>query len=266
MTFYTDQPLKIGIQVAPQHAEYSKLRDLGLWAEDAGADALMNWDHFFPLHGDDTGMHYECFTQLAAFAEMTERIQIGPLVTCNSYRNPNLLADMARTIDHISAKGGEGRFILGIGAGWFEKDYTEYGYEFGTVGSRLNALIRDLPIIIDRFEKLNPKPTRKIPILIGGKGEQKTLKMVAKHADYWHSFVGADEISHKFDVLKEHADAVGRDLSTLTISNELKTRTVEEADALYDKGVRFFTIGISEPEPNLEMAKKWLQWRDSKNS
>ena len=144
---------------------------------------------------------------LGAWAEQTSRIEIGALVTCNSYRNPELLADMARTVDHIS----DGRLILGIGSGWKQKDYDEYGYEFGTAGSRLDDLAAAFPRITSRLGKLNPQPTRDIPVLIGGGGEKKTLRLVAEYGDIWHSFSDSSEYPQKSEVLARHCADVGRD-------------------------------------------------------
>ncbi len=151
------------------------------------------------------GKNFEAITIQAAIA-LHQHAQVGCLVHGNSYRNPNLLADMARTIDHISG----GRFILGIGSGWYKLDYDEYGYEFGTPGSRLRDLERDLPIIKARLAKLDPPPLHRIPILIGGGGEKMTLKIAAQHADIWHFFGDPESMKRKSDILDDWCANVGR--------------------------------------------------------
>jgi probable F420-dependent oxidoreductase len=173
-----DSRVRLGIQVQPQHAFYPAIRDTVLRLEDLGVDIVFNWDHFFPLNGDRDGLHFEAWTMLGAWAEQTERVEFGTLVNCNSYRNADLQADMARTLDHISAKDGIGRFIFGTGSGWFERDYDEYGYEFGTPGTRLNALAEALPRIEARWAKLNPAPTRRIPVMIGRRPARRHLALV----------------------------------------------------------------------------------------
>lgn len=275
----TQRPVRIGVQIAPQHALYPRIRDCAAELEELGVDVIFNWDHFFPLFGDPDGLHFESWTMLAALAEQTSTVQLGALVNCNSYRNPNLQADMARTIDHISAgEDGVGRFIFGTGSGWFERDYVEYGYEFGTVGSRLDDLARDLPIIRERWAQLNPAPTREIPIMIGGGGEKKTLRMVAEHAHIWHSFSDPATLEHKLGVLADHGDAVGRDISEIEVSVELlrtprsqgptgpSGRSIDHAEALRDLGASLFTLGLSSPDADLAPVKEWLAWRDEHNA
>jgi probable F420-dependent oxidoreductase len=261
---HPDLPIRIGVQLQPQHApQYSAIRDAVRRCEDIGVDVAFNWDHFFPLYGDPDGAHFECWTMLAAWAEQTSRIQIGALVTCNSYRNPELLADMARTVDHIS----EGRLILGIGSGWKQKDYDEYGYEFGTAGGRLDDLAGALPRIKSRLAKLNPAPTRDIPVLIGGGGERKTLRLVAEHADVWHSFSSAEELPAKSDVLTKHCDAVGRDPATIERSASAGTgaELISNAEALTGLGVTLLTVACGGPDYDLSDAETLCKWRDSAN-
>ena len=256
------RPARVAAQLQPQHATFSDLRRACAQAEELGADVVFTWDHFFPLYGEPDGRHFECWTMLAAFAEVTSRVELGALVTCNSYRNPQLLADMARTVDHIS----DGRLILGIGSGWFEKDYDQYGYEFGTAGSRLDALDRDLPLIKSRWAKLNPSPTRDIPVLIGGGGERKTLRIVAEQADIWHGFGDAEVVAHKHRVLDQWCAKVGRDPMAVERSAGVSPKNpAASAESLYAAGTRLFTIGLGGPAYDMGRLRDLLAWRNERN-
>ncbi|GFG53437.1 LLM class F420-dependent oxidoreductase [Mycolicibacterium agri] len=261
----SNRPIRIGVQLQPQHSpQYSHIRDAVRRCEDIGVDIAFNWDHFFPLYGDPDGPHYECWTMLGAWAEQTSRIEIGALVTCNSYRNPDLLADMARTVDHIS----EGRLILGIGSGWKQKDYDEYGYEFGTAGSRLDDLASAMPRIKSRLAKLNPAPTRDIPVLIGGGGEKKTLRLVAEYADIWHSFSDVAEYARKAEVLARHCGDVGRDPAVIDrsagVAGKDRDSLLAAAEQLVDAGVSLLTVGVNGPDYDLSEAEALCRWRDQR--
>jgi probable F420-dependent oxidoreductase len=255
----TSSDVRIGVQLQPQHASYAALRDAVAEAEEIGVDIVFNWDHFYPLYGDPDGAHFECWTMLGAWAQQTSRVEIGALVTCNSYRNPELLADMARTVDHIS----NGRLILGIGSGWFEKDYQQYGYEFGTAGSRLDDLAGSLPRIESRWAQLNPAPTRKIPVLIGGGGERKTLRMVAQHADIWHSFADLDTFRHKNGVLDNWCRELGRDPGEIERSVGVQGKPAELGPELLAAGASLFTVGLGGPNYDLSAVRDWVAWRDA---
>ncbi len=263
--------IRIAVQIQQQHAEYADIRRAAATAEELGVDVIYNWDHFYPLFGGEVysegegaeyiGKHLECWTMLGAWAEATERIKFGALVTCNSYRNPQLLADMARTVDVISG----GRLIFGIGSGWFEKDYDEYGYEFGTPGGRLRALDSAMPLIKARLAQLRPQPAGNLPILIGGGGEKVTLRIVAQYADIWHGFGDVKTYKHKTAILDEHCASVGRDPGDIDRSVGVNPKKIELADELRAAGAIEFTIGLNGPDYDFGTVKDWLAWRDERN-
>jgi probable F420-dependent oxidoreductase len=200
--------MKIGVQLHPQATSLADVRAAWRAADAMGVDSIWVWDHFYPLYGDPDAAHFEAYTLLAAMAADTCHAQIGALVTCYSYRNAQLLADMSRTIDHIS----NGRFVLGIGSGWFERDYNEYGYEFGTAPGRLRLLGEGIPVIKERLSKLNPGPVNgSIPLMIGGSGEKVTLKLTARHADMHNTFGPVDHFRSKMEVLDRWCAELGRD-------------------------------------------------------
>ena len=234
---------KVGVQLHPQATPLADLRTAWRAADALGVDSIWIWDHFFPLYGDPDAMHYEAYTLLAAMAVETERADIGALVTCNTYRNPNLLADMSRNIDLLS----NGRFILGIGSGWFERDYTDYGYEFGTAGSRLRALDEALPIIKARLGKLNPPPPHPIPILIGGGGEKVTLRIVAEQADQWNGFGPPENFAHKNAVLTEWCERVGRDPKAIERTVGIDVDAIDDWPAFVDAGADHIIVMCRAP-------------------
>src|SRR3954454_24829420 len=254
-------PIRIAVQLQPQHADYAQIRRAVAEAEDAGADMIFNWDHFFPLYGKPDGKHFECWTMLGAWAEATSRVEIGALVTCNSYRNPDLLADMARTVDHISG----GRLILGIGAGWFKRDYDEFGFEFGSAGDRLRHLRESLPVIKARLGKGNPPPVRQpVPLMIGGGGERVTLRIVAEHADIWHSFGDLATFEHKSGVLDEWCRKLGRDPADIqrSVGVPADSLTKDALDRYVELGATFFTDGSGGPDWNLDGLRTLTAYRD----
>jgi probable F420-dependent oxidoreductase len=267
------RPLRVGVQIGPDDTpDYAAWRAAVLRAENLGADMIFGYDHFHkPFFDSFDGAipvlsetqadvaNFEGWTALASWGEITHRAEIGLLVTGIGYRNPDLLADMARTVDHISG----GRLILGLGAGWYEKDYTTYGYEYGTWKSRFDLFDEGLVRIENRLATLIPPPVRDIPILLGGSGLKRTLPAVARHADIWHTFLEIDEFTAASAKLDELADQAGR--SGADIERSITWRGADTVDAYLDAGA---TTVMTEIHPNaatgydFSVLEEILDWRE----
>ncbi len=222
------QPIKLGALAWNQYTDWPSLREAGIRADGLGYDSVWTWDHLYPIVGSDDGPILEGWLTLAAWAERTERAQIGLMVGANTFRNPAIVAKMATTLDHISG----GRAVLGIGGAWFETEHTAYGIEFGgSPGERLRWLEEAVKIMRgmlhgeepsgERFYtarnvRNDPPPVQeRLPILIGGGGEKKTLRIVARYADACNVGGGFDNVKRKDEILRRHCDEVGRDESEI---------------------------------------------------
>ncbi|MCP5029277.1 MAG: LLM class F420-dependent oxidoreductase [Actinomycetia bacterium] len=215
-------------------------------AEASGFDSVFLMDHFYQLPGLGTPDQYmlECYTTLAALAGRTRQVRLSALVTGNTYRNPALLAKIITTLDIVSG----GRAMLAIGAGWFELEHDAYGFEFGTFTDRFEKLEEALQIVLPMLrgerptldgqhyrvtEALNePPPISRIPVMIGGNGEKKTLRMVAQYADEANLTCGRDEIPRKVEALDRHCRRLGRPRTDIVLSHltrVLIAPTVDEA-------------------------------------
>jgi alkanesulfonate monooxygenase SsuD/methylene tetrahydromethanopterin reductase-like flavin-dependent oxidoreductase (luciferase family) len=216
--------IKIGALCWNQYTDWPSLREAGLRADRLGFDDLWTWDHLYPIVGDHHGPILEPYAVLAAWADATEHARLGLMVGANPFRNPALVAKQITAIDHIS----NGRAVLGIGAAWFETEHHGLGIEFGSSpGERLRWLAEALPIMRGMLDGTRPSsdgryPVREalnepppiqahLPILIGGGGERKTLRLVAQYADGCNFGGAFENVQRKDEILRRHCEAVGRD-------------------------------------------------------
>ena len=225
-------PIRVGALLWPQRTTWPELREAARAADAAGLDSLWTWDHLHAIVGDPNQDIFEGWALLAAWAVVTRRIQLGLMVGANTFRNPGLTAKAAVTVDHVSG----GRAWLGIGGAWFEHEHTAHGIDFGAgFGERLDWLEEAAAAMAEllrggdvtsvdgahyRFRELRHRPLPvhgpgRLPIMIGGGGEKKTLRTVARHADGWNVSGPVDEMKRKVDVLAAHCADVGRDVTEI---------------------------------------------------
>lgn len=263
--------ITFGIKTAPQHTTYDAI--LPVWKqadENPAFDHAWLFDHFAPIHSDVDGPCLEGWTALAALAAETSRIRLGLMVTGNTYRHPAVLASIAATVDIIS----HGRLDFGIGAGWNEYEHDSMGIPLYAPGERIRRLDEACQIIkqlftqhLTTFEgryyqlheaRREPKPVQKPypPFVIGGGGEQLTLRVVAKHANVWNFVAGSvDLFHHKVDVLKRHCEAVGRDFETIDLSTQVRvnyddlSEAQERTQTFIDAGANHFVYTLTYPYP-----------------
>jgi alkanesulfonate monooxygenase SsuD/methylene tetrahydromethanopterin reductase-like flavin-dependent oxidoreductase (luciferase family) len=258
--------LKLGILLWSQAASWSEMREGARLVDRLGYDHLWTWDHLYAIFGDPYQSIFEGWAALAAWAPETERTRLGLLVGANTFRNPGVVAKLATTLDHISG----GRAILGIGGAWMEPEHRAHGIDFGSgFGQRLDWLdeaVGAMRGVLDggsvtsapgghyRFDDLRqlPLPVQsRLPIMIGGSGEKKTLRTVAKYADMWNAMGPLDLMAHKVEVLKGHCDAVGRDIAEIEFTLGVKL-TIRDSEAEAERVWKAAMAHNRTPLSNLE--------------
>lgn len=265
---------KIGLVVLQQHGEMRQLRKTWMEAEALGVDALYTGDHFFAQAPDPENtasgqittacdsQNFEATTVQAAMAATTTRPEIGCIVHGIGFRNPNLMADIARTIDHISG----GRYILGLGSGYLKEDYEGYGFPFGTQKSRLQELAAALPVIKDRFGKLNPQPLRRIPILIASMGGPIGMRNVAEHADMWNLFGPMDKMRAVCELFEKTCKDVGRNPAEIEKTAIYAPRLIpgSDPDLMHREfGIQQLIAFSQGPDWDLGPLRELLAWREA---
>jgi alkanesulfonate monooxygenase SsuD/methylene tetrahydromethanopterin reductase-like flavin-dependent oxidoreductase (luciferase family) len=247
--------LKLGINLWSQASDWPSFLAAGRRADELGYDHVWTWDHVLAIFGDPSQPIFEGYTALAALAQATERARLGLFVGANTFRNPGVAAKAVATIDHIS----NGRAIMGIGGAWFGGEHQAFGIDFGTgFGQRLDWLAEAAPALrtlLDGGEvtspaggryafdhlRINPRPVQDhLPIMIGGGGEKKTLRIVAQHADMWNVFGTPETVAAKDAILRQHCADVGRDQSDIERSVGCKV-TIRATEAEAEK-VRLSTL------------------------
>ncbi len=238
--------MKLGAVLWSQATDWAGFLAAAQYADELGYDSIWTWDHLYAIFGDPDQPVVEGYTAIAGLAQSTESAELGLLVGANTFRNPGVVAKSVVTIDHISG----GRAILGLGGAWFELEHTAFGIDFGTgFGQRLDwmdeatAALRSLldgetvssgdgaRYAFDGL-RLNPIPFRdRLPIMIGGSGEKKTLRTVARYADQWNAFGSPSTLAAKDAVLLRHCAEVGRDPGEIerTVGAKIVIRATESA-------------------------------------
>lgn len=240
-----------------QNLPWPTLVERWQYFESLGFDSLWDCDHLIQPSRPD-GPYLEGWTLLAALASETTRAQVGCLVLAVGYRNPALVAAMAATLDHVVG----GRLILGLGAGWYERDYAEYGYRFGAAGERQRDLERAIGVIRSRWATVPPRPTHgTVPILVGGDGEKVTLRIVAQHADLWNGFGPPRDWVRRNQALDAWCDRVGRDSRAIERTAYVTARDVPRLHEYVEAGATHLIFGLGSPFDTTLIARI-LAWRD----